>query len=546
MKNINNTIKYLCFAAFTMLFFNTCSNDIDYVKPFPDLKADLGEIKDIYYYSEMLNINPAITYGGDSTLTGKNFSYQWTLSGDKGSKVISEERNLSYQLDSIGSLYLYYQIKDLDTDVIQVFSAEVNVESVTNQGWYVLKQTAEGNTDIDGFYLASETPDYNVVADKTGASLNGAPVSFSFSPSYKWKETEDTTAYSTASTLMAFSKNDGIAFNVGTASVLSSFEDMFYMNSGTENLNVLSALISYDRVLITTDQGAFTMNNGNPAFFPAVEGDYRVDDFLTIGSYGSTLAFDNENKRFFMFAEAGYYTSDTIGFFKDEYGEFNNDVEVSVNNMNGEPVFMGNTVKGSDYSTTTYAYCLFKEDNVDDALMLYGLDYDKFVKGYYYYYPDPNDYTNYTMVRCGQYSPVNFQKSMGKAEYPMLNTADHFAMNKANNILYFAKDNKIGLYNIDSETYNESFISDVPSDEEVTFMKYIKCDYGSTDEDFYGLVVATYISATDTYKIYNYQLDGLSTVTLQDDIKTGTGKVSKVMYVSASSYSWSSSLFHYN
>ncbi len=542
----NRTVKYLFFVSFAMLFFSACSNEIDYVEPFPELTANLGEIKDIYYYSEMLTIDPVISYGSDTTLEGKNFSYQWSLTGDKGTKVISDERNLSFQLDSIGTLYLYYQIKDLDTDVIQIFSAEINVESVSNQGWYILKQTADGNTDIDGFYVSSDTPDYDIVTDKTGEPLEGAPVSFAFSPYYKWKETEDTTAYSTAAALLAFSKKDGIAFNVSNASVLSSFDDMFYLNSGTDDLNVLCALVSSDRVFITTDKGAFTMNNGNPAFFPAIDGDYRVDKFLTTGSYGSTLAFDNKNKRFFMFAEAGYYTSDTIGFFNDEYGEFNNEVEVPVNNMNGEPVFLGNTVRGSGYESSTYVYSLFKQDNVDDALMLYGLDYDKFVEGYYYYYPNANDYTEYTMVRCGEYSPVNFERTLDNNDYPMLTSAEQYAMNKVNNTLYFAKGGKIGMYNIDTEDYTESFISDISSDEEITFMKYITCNYETSDDDFDGLVVATYNTSTDTYKIYNYQLDGLSTVTLQDNIKSGTGKVEKVMYVSGSSYSWSSALFHYN
>ena len=119
-------------------------------------------------------------------------------------------------------------------------------------------------------------------------------------------------------------------------------------------------------------------------------------------------------------------------------------------------------------------------------------------------------------------------------------------LNKANNVLYFAKGNVVGAYNVDYDEYNESLITDIPSNENVTFIKHIKTDYETTDVNFNGLVVATYNSINDTYKIYRYQFNGLNSLILQDEVLTGQGKAEKILYVSPSTYYWPSDLYLYN
>ncbi len=449
-------------------------------------------------------------------------------------------------MDTIGAINLYYEIEDNNSHVVKTSTNVINVESVTNQGWYVLKQTIDGNTDVDGFYVSSETGDYNIITQKLGNTLLGSPKSFAFSNSYKYKPYADSSFYNTTSALMIFSENDALAYNVTNATPLIQLQDMFFLEPEEANQSIKTAMLNSSKVFVSMENGAYTMNGGNPAFFPVVEGDYSVDKCITCGSYGNTLAFDNKNKSFIMFGTAGYNTSDTIGYFKDEFSQFNNGLEISVNNMNGEAIFLENTQRGSGWNAKTYAYSLFKEDDSVDELILYGLDYDVFVEGLYYYYPNANDYTNYILVEAGNYSPINFMKRLSNTQYPSLISANFYTMHKNNNILYFANGNQIGMYNIDDQSYNESFISDIPSEEEITFIKYVKTSYSDTDEEFSGLVVATYLASSDTYKVYNYQLSGLSQVTKEAKVKTGQGKVEKVMYISPTSYSWSSDLFIYN
>lgn len=522
-----------------------CVDENEFVEPFPEIDIQFGELDDIYYYNQTLILEPEISYGSES-FSEEDFSYRWSLLKEDGLAELGTGKNLEYLLDTIGTLGIYLHVENNSTHVVQSNVATITVESVSNQGWYVLKETADGNTELDGYYVSTELPDYNIVAKHTGESLAGTPVSFAFSPYYKWKPSEESSSYTSVPALMAFSSHGGIAYNVSNGSTLTELEDMFFLSPEGMNEPIVAGMLSSSKVFISKSEGAYTMNDGNPAFFPVIEGDYQIDGIITAGSYGNTLAFDNKNESFVMFGAAGYSTSDTIGYFKDEYGEFNNGLEVPANHMDGQAIFLENTQRGSGYSATTYAYSLFRKNGVNDALTLYGLDYDKFVEGYYYHYPIPGDYSVYTFVRAGQYSPINFEKTLSNSDYPMLTSADRYAMNKVSNILYFAKANSIGMYNIDDETYNESFITGIPGDEEITYMKYVTCNYLETDVDFEGLVVATYQAASDTYKIYMYQLDGLASVTLRDEVKTGSGKVAKMLYVSASSYTWSSNIYQYN
>ncbi len=539
---------YLPFILFIVSIWS-CEDKTDYVPPFSEINISVGELKSIYYYNEVLALDPIITLGNDSIDTNEtDYSYRWSfINTDEGTITeIAQNKTFEFTLDTIGALNLYLEIEDNDTHVVKSSTNIINVESVTNQGWYILKQTADGDTDLDGFYVSSEEGDYNIITQKLGSSLLGAPKALSFANYFKYKPYADSSFYYTTASLMAFSEKDALAYDVTNAAPLIQLKDMFFLEPNDADQTIKTAMLNSSKVFVSMENGAYTMNGGNPAFFPVIEGDYSIDKCITCGSYGNTLAFDNKSKSFIMFGTAGYSTSDTIGYFKDEYSQFNNGVEISVNNMNGEAIFLENTQRGSGYSATTYVYSLFQEDGNNDELILYGLDYNVFVKGYYYYYPNANDYSTYTLVKAGQYSPINFMKTLPKADYPMLTSADLYTMHKNNNILYFAKGNQIGKYNIDDESIVDDFIADIPSDEQITYMKYINTSYIASDDEFTGLVVATYNSSSNTYCVYNYELSGLSTVTRENEVKTGQGKVEKVMYISPTSYSWLSDIFTYN
>ncbi|MFI1772441.1 PKD-like family lipoprotein [Thalassobellus citreus] len=539
MQNIKIFFKPFIIGVFTLFIINSCSNDTDYVEPFDDINILLENVKDTYFYNETLLLDPAITYG-ENSVDDTTFSYKWNLVKESGVELISESKSLEYQLNTIGQLNIQLLVENNETHVIESQVVTIDVQAVTNKGWYVLKETTEGNTELDAFYIDLATPDYNILEQKTGAALSGAPKVLTSMGRYNEN-------YQTVTTMQVFSEHDGVELNLKEAKLSSKLDDMFLLIDNKAEPNIQSGIVNRDIVYLSMgDYGTSYMRNTDPAFFPPIEGDYRIDGQMTMASFGNVLAFDNKNKRFIRLI-ASYDSFYTLGEFADAYTSYNNGVEVSVNNMNGESIFLENTQKGSGWEATTYAYSLFKKDGIDDALTLYGLDYETFVKGSYWA-PD------FSVIESGDYSPINLEKTLTSTDYPMLVSSDVYTMNKQVDILYFAKDNVIGAYNINDESYNPSFVNDIPADETITFMKYINTSYWNYDEfytpvsidlEFNGLVVATYNQASDTYKIYRYQLDGLTTISKQDDIKTGTGKVSKVMYISTSN-DWLNDIHLYN
>jgi len=539
MQNIKTLFKPLIIGVLTLFIVNSCSNDTKYVKPFDDINILLNDVEETYLYNETLLLDPIVTYG-ENNVDDSTFSYKWNLVKEEGVELISEEKNLEYVLNNIGTLSIQLLVENNDTHVIQSHAVTINVESVTNKGWYVLKETTEGNTELDGFYIESDHPDYNIIAQKTGAALSGTPKVLASLGRYNEN-------YETITTLQVFSERDGVELNLKEATLSSKLTDMFLLVDNKTEPNIQSGIVNSEVVYLSMGEyGTSYMQNTAPAFFPAIDDDYRIDGQMTMGSYGNALAYDNKNKRYIFFDSSSYDSFYKLGVFADAYSSYNEGFEVSVNNMNGESIFLENTQKGSGWEATYYAYSLFKKDGINDALTLYGLDYDKFV-GNYYYAPD------FSVIEPGQYSPINFAKNLTSTDYEMLVSSDVYTMNKQVDILYFAKNNVIGSYNINDESYNPSFVNDIPANETITFIKYINTTYTNyidwapfpADLEFNGLVVATYNQASNTYKIYRYQLDGLNTISLQDDVKTGTGKVSKVMYVSTSS-DWSSDLHLYN
>ncbi len=540
MNIMKSYISYCLLIVLSAITIYSCSDDIEYVKPLPEMNIDLGTINEVYYFNDNLVIEPQITLGENVESATHDFSFEWSLVGENNIEVISQENILNYTLDSIGTINLLLEVTDNNTNIIKssINTIEVVMNGTTNQGWYVLKETLEGKTDIDGFYLIAKNPDYNIVERLFGESLEGAPVSFAFSDRYHYRGI-DPYEWQYPAALMAFSKNDGIVFNIANQyddRVLAGLEDMFFLDPSQSEHTVNSGLVCNNKVVISMDDGCYAMNSGNPAFFPAMEGDYTVEtSFVSKGSYYPTFTYDSKNERFIAFVNDYSSQADTLVVFKDEYDSYyNNGLQISANNMNGQVIFMENTLHGSGWSADTYAYSLFKENGVDNSLILYGLDYDNLVG------------STYGTYKVGNFSPINFMRRIDAATYPMIVDADEYTLNKANNVLYFAKGNVVGAYNVDYDEYNESLITDIPSNENVTFIKHIKTDYETTDVNFNGLVVATYNSINDTYKIYRYQFNGLNSLILQDEVLTGQGKAEKILYVSPSTYYWPSDLYLYN
>ena len=533
-------IYSICWGLLALFFASSCSDNVDYVVPFPDMEINIPGLETTYFYGEPLDLMPSVQYG-ESELN--DFSVNWYLEQNNNRVLISDQPRLSYVFNTLGDFTIYCEVTNNETTVVTSIAENISVRNHSYRGWYVLKETEDGNTDMDGFFSGSDTPVYNIAELNLGHALAGTPKALIVSPRYMVPDTVISYAWGgtdpvRTEAVIPFSEHDGFVFDPNSSTTLATKADLFRLTPESANGTVVGASFSSTRITLAMDNGAYSMLNGNSFFFPAMDGDYRLDGHFTVGSSGNSLAFDEKYNRFVLIG-GGYTTTDQISYFTDAYhAVLNNGLEVPVNNMTGNLVFLENANLNYAYSAN-YVYALMREPGENNSIRLLGMDYAGLIRSRNYtydFYP-------------GDYSPVTMDRTLNAAEMPMLVGADLFTMNKTVPVMYFANNGRVGSYNIQSGAYNESFITDIPAGEEITFMKYLVGEYSDdwgVPPGFEGLMVATYNASTGSYHIYRYWLEGLTTASRDEKVMSGTGKVSKVVYVhGGGNYTWSGDLYLY-
>lgn len=141
--------------------------------------TEMPEQSIVSYKGNHLQITPEIkTAYNDSQL-----QYTWYLYIDKEhdeagfrKNVIGTERNLDYEVNLSSGLYVVcLEVKVKETGLAQYARTNLSVSTEFSDGFYVLKQTEDGNTDID---LSTESGlSADILQKLTGEHLQGEPVS---------------------------------------------------------------------------------------------------------------------------------------------------------------------------------------------------------------------------------------------------------------------------------------------------------------------------------------------------------------------------------
>lgn len=134
------------------------------------------------YVGEVLDITPQVESGYDDS----QLSYQWMLldsstgtTDAQGNTIqpvlIGTDRHLSYEVNtSPGTYQLRLQVS-ADNGYTVISTASLSIVTAFSQGYYILKETAEGNTDLDLVNTAGELQS-DVLAQTQGAALAGQPL----------------------------------------------------------------------------------------------------------------------------------------------------------------------------------------------------------------------------------------------------------------------------------------------------------------------------------------------------------------------------------
>lgn len=128
------------------------------------------------------------------TVTSKNpedtFEYLWTVYNPnyydsyltEAIKVdtIGREKDLSYEVNlQQGSYTLVYTVKNVNNNYTVYRKIPLTVSTQFNEGFYMLKETESGDTELD-LCLNDDTHNDNLLAKSLGAPMSGAPTRWEF------------------------------------------------------------------------------------------------------------------------------------------------------------------------------------------------------------------------------------------------------------------------------------------------------------------------------------------------------------------------------
>lgn len=331
-----------------MLLLVSCDSSDDSTLPegtLPTIEiADFqeGGYNIVSYRENFLQIEPQITTG----YTESQLSYHWYLVNNSSSDIayttnkeytwelISSERNLNYEINLAPGNYTVCLDVTADNGYTASKQCDLLVSTDFTAGYYILKETADGNTELDVFNYTDNNLIKDLFEATTGEALPGAPVmlSMSFDHSY----IDENTNMETSGNLATITTDKGLirGLYTGDLSAVLRNDNILY---DTWDNNVQPYLIGsglWTNVLVTSEgavsQYAASMGGGS-------------------GKYG--IAGGAGGSRFYVLDASGYTTvlwaeaAHTLYYLDYNGGPgYFDDPTYNVNNMSGwECIAAGNS-----------------------------------------------------------------------------------------------------------------------------------------------------------------------------------------------------------
>lgn len=492
MKNIIKT----AFACIATLALASCYSDDSNIGGNYVGEIEISPLEESYtcmaYADEHLKINPDIKLGYDES----QMKYTWMLLNNRtGSTtengdtiqpvVIGTEKNLDYVVATAPGQYQLRFVAEAPNGYYQIVYTKVSVQTAFSEGFYVLKETTDGNTDLD-LLTAKDATISNIYTAVHGAPLKGKP------------------------------------------NTLNLIYTSFYINDDSGEME------STDALAVTTEEGklsvnrtsdfATTFDNSNICFDP-LDPSEKVYSYIWIpGLFYHNVLYSSKGARL---SDLTSECTGQFGFIEDyaavpasrwvicpfngsTYGSgaFWSDENKTIygTDYNVDPVAINEASDLAGYSCVGAGACTTGGANVVFIL-------------------DENGAGRKAYVLSTSMMGSSFKKSMQLPE--------HMAKGKAYTVcgmqatyIYTVTDNKLWAMNFSADEPNETQfpLQGIGSDEEINF---VTNQYNSNSFNY--LIIGT--QKGNNYKLYMYEMNG--GVPQGAPVKTisGEGKVKSVRHL---------------
>lgn len=414
--------------------------------------------------------------------------------------TISFERNLNYTVTlNTGNYTLRFCAKDKETGVFSYTEYNLSVETDMSTGWWVLKQGVNG-TDVDLF--TPEKAIRDVVYSRNGVALQGKPVDLAYTPNYFVFDPKTDTDVN-HNIVVLTSESDIMFVDYFTGKVLKTYDELFM--EAPANRSVQGVFKGASDVHLIADGKLYTMpiSRYTPHYRQFIiqhTGDYKLSKYRVASGWSNPMLFDEASSSFCI-ADRG--ASDLI------YGL--ETASPAHRNLNMDLLYMGGRTTSSSGGENGYA--LLKEKGAD----VYHLAYIDATRSSYDLTSSSPDY------HCVVLESKTLPNSLG------LLSADVRALSQDNNIMYFAKDNKVYLCNLETLEEREQSVG-YGAGETVTYMEYAKFMQPYNDQSkWFGYLMIGTVSG-DSYKLYMHPVQG-GNIQPAVQVLEGKGEVKRAIYI---------------
>lgn len=439
---------------------------------------------------DSLSITPQIT----SSYNTNELEYTWLIY-DVNNKcdTLSHKKNLSYFVSKgPGTYAIYYYVKNKTTGYFKNTSTTLTIQTQYTSGHYILKETTNGNTDMD-LLLDDGRVIPNILLKTQGAALSGTPRSMGIL--YSQPITDPSTLEKVFAHCLGVITNDKKT-NVLRASDMHSVFDhstMFYDVPKDTPYKFYTAFWTNGYL---SSNGMYSSNNTSPGSgilgFPyGISGGSDHWGFST-KTYGM-IYWDETNSRILYTNYNGLASTFT-------------DKVYPTSGLNYDCLFMGS------YKTTVYA--LFRDKSTSKVYL-------------------------YKITTSSMSKPPAIGSVIEINASSKLNTASLIASNEQSaQLIYFINNNKPYYYDVVNNLEYEMSVTSIPSDETITYIS--NRFYKLAIPNFDYLTIATYKNGN--YKVYMYNMVGGLPNGAAVRTTSGEGKVKETHFL-GTTYDYSSAMF---
>lgn len=455
-----------------------------------------------------VNLKDVIKPQVSANIPEDRLSYAWYLfstaeaEGNYRDFLISSEKEPDYEINlKTGSYEVVFEVTSVADGYTQIATATLNASTTFSRGFYILKETPGGTTELDLYSSGLYMPD--LMEQMLGAPLAGKPYNLCtyYNGEYINPDNNETDC---ANFVYVFTE-DKIIRGFRAEDMLNVWDNGNLLYSGPMDADEQPS--TFFRTMFchayVTGKGIYSIMSGDGGWMPYGSGRYG---YPTVSVSGSKFVQEAEGGMYYVF-----WSDADHKLYSTDYNVMTSE-EVTLKDATGVPV----------------------PDAYPDDLecIASGKNYLAGTSTLFFLCQQPSTGDRYLFLLHG---------SSSISQIVRLDPSSHLARAtsvSANGLtaayIYCIDGGRLCVYGLNDGREQEVDLPGIPAGEAVTFVsnQWLNLAYVSEDYNFDDLIVGT--QSGDTYKLYFYESDCVSSGVPVEEPSftvTGTGKVKAVRFL---------------